>query len=538
MSGEAGQEGGAGGTGVGGGLSPAAWAGIAVAVHVVLGLLLFDPTLFTGGDNAGYMILGDALRSFRGYLDLHLPDTPLHTKYPPGYPAALAVVGLLGGLQLYKLFSLACTAAAVWLIYRTGRRLFSSRVAVAAAFLFALNPVLLEYSHWVLSEAFFVAAVLLSVAAWAGVPDRAEEGKSWTVGLGAALLAFLIRTAGLPLLLAVLAFHALRREWRRLAVSAVLVAAVAGGWTLYARMAGGGEGYLGELLMRNPYDPSAGTVGLAGLVERGAVNLWTYVSAVLPGALTGQRLQGEAGGPLTTLLGLAVTGLALAGWLARGRRRVGVAELFTFLYVGLIAVWPEVWTDRRFLLPALPLLLLYATGAVEGAAERWELPGRGALAVGTAALLAVPALHSAGTRAPERVRCLRAYASGSPCVPAPWASFLDAARWSGENLPAGAIVVNRKPRIFYWISGRQGRVYRFTGEPELLIRDLEEADADFVVIDQISGTTARYLVPAVRANPGRFEMIHQAGRPPTYVLRFSPGAPVALGGPGVSAETP
>ncbi|MFB6239956.1 MAG: hypothetical protein ABEJ46_00005, partial [Gemmatimonadota bacterium] len=72
-------------------LSPAGWAAVAVGLHVLLGLLLYDPTLFTGGDNAGYMILADALRSGRGYLHLHLPDTPLHTKYPPGYPAALAV---------------------------------------------------------------------------------------------------------------------------------------------------------------------------------------------------------------------------------------------------------------------------------------------------------------------------------------------------------------------------------------------------------------------------------------------------------------
>ncbi len=565
MTGEAERESGEGGAGGSGGLSPAAWAGIAVALHVLVGFLLYDPTLFTGGDNAGYMILGDALRSLRGYLDLHLPETPLHTKYPPGYPAALAVLGLIGGLQVYKLFSLACTAAAAWLIYRTGRRLFSTRVALGASFLFAVNPVLLEYSHWVLSEAFFVAAVLFSVAAYAGVAERTDDPSatvrdgarsdsprsatllqrlrvlppaSWTLGLGAALAAFLIRTAGLPLLLAVLAFHALRREWRRLAVSAALVAVVAGGWIVYGQMVGGSQGYLNELLMRNPYDPSAGTVGLAGLVERGAVNLWTYVSAVLPGALTGRRLQGDAGGTLTTLLGLAVTGLALAGWLARGRERIGLAELFTFLYVGLIAVWPDVWTDRRFLLPVLPLLLLYAVGAVERAGTRWNLPGRGALVVGTAALLTLPALHSAGTRAPERVRCLQAYADGSPCVAAPWASFIDAARWSRDNLPPGAIVVNRKPRIFFWLSGRQGRVYRFTDEPDLLMDDLEAADADFVVIDQVSGTTARYLVPAVRANPERFEMLYQEGRPPTYVLRLRSEPPVALLGTGASGMTP
>lgn len=544
-----------------GALSPAAWAGTAVALHLLLGLLLYDPTLFTGGDNAGYMILGDALRSGRGYLNLHLPDTPLHTQYPPGYPAALAVIGVFGGLQAYKLFSLACTSAAVWLLYRVGRRRFSTRTALAAAFLFALNPVLLEYSHWVLSEAFFLAAVLVSLAAYAGLPagtdgpspptetstaggrlserHRSVPPASWIVGLGAALLAFLVRTAGLPLLLGVLVFHAARREWRRLGASTILVLLVAGGWIVYGQVAGGSEGYLDQLLLRNPYRPAAGSVGLAGLVERGAVNLWTYVSAVLPGSLTGQRLQGGAGGTWTTLLGLAVAGLALAGWLAKGRDRLGVTELFTFFYVGLIAVWPEVWTDRRFLLPVLPLLLLYAAGAVERAGKRWDLPGRRALAGVTAAVLAVPALHSAGTRAPERLRCLQAYRAGSPCVPGPWKSFLDAARWSRDELPPDSVVVNRKPRIFYWISGHRGRVYRFTSEPELLLEDLQRAGADYVVVDQISGTTARYLVPAVRAHPDRFGLVHEEGTPPTYVLRFRSDSPVASrSAPAPSRETP
>jgi hypothetical protein len=122
---------------------------------------------------------------------------------------------------------------------------------------------------------------------------------------------------------------------------------------------------------------------------------------------------------------------------------------------------------------------------------------------------------------------VQSYRAGSPCVPAPWQSFLDAARWSGDNLPEDVVVVNRKPRIFYWVSGRRGRVYRFTDEAELLLEDLRQARADYVVVDQISGTTARYLVPAVRSNPDRFEMLYQEGQPPTYVLRFRPESPVA-----------
>ncbi|MDH3733041.1 MAG: hypothetical protein OEU54_05880, partial [Gemmatimonadota bacterium] len=57
------------------------------ALHAIGGLLLFEPTLFPGGDNAGYLILGEALREGEGYRDLYLPGSPLHAKYPPVFPS-------------------------------------------------------------------------------------------------------------------------------------------------------------------------------------------------------------------------------------------------------------------------------------------------------------------------------------------------------------------------------------------------------------------------------------------------------------------
>jgi hypothetical protein len=89
--------------------------------------------------------------------------------------------------------------------------------------------------------------------------------------------------------------------------------------------------------------------------------------------------------------------LALAGWLRRVRAP-RAAELFLPLYIGLIFIWPDVWSGERFLLPALPLLLLYAGEALVRF-SRWLTP-RYSFAIPTtaAALLlavAVPGLVEA-----------------------------------------------------------------------------------------------------------------------------------------------
>ena len=91
---------------------------VLVAAHVLLAVLVFEPTLFPGADAGHYMVLGESLRSGMGFRDIQLPGSPLHAKFPPGYPLILAIAGWFGGLQLFKATSMAFAAGSVWLTYR------------------------------------------------------------------------------------------------------------------------------------------------------------------------------------------------------------------------------------------------------------------------------------------------------------------------------------------------------------------------------------------------------------------------------------
>jgi hypothetical protein len=487
-------------------------------LHAVLGLILYEPTLFPGGDNANYMILGESLRSGAGYRDLYLPTEPLHAKYPPLFPALLAVLGWLGGLQLYKLAMLACTITAVWLTIQIGRRLLGDGPGLLVGFLLAVNPVLLEYAHYVLSEAPFVALILLAL--WAA----GQSGKrGYGLAVVAAIAAFLTRTAGLTVLLAIPLAAALSQRFRRATLAGGIGLAVMLLWGLYQRWAAPDQaGYLQELALRNPYDPAAGSVGLAGLFARAAGNAWTYVSRVLPQTLTG--LDPIAVPILITLIGVVLATLVLVGWVRRVQEHVGAAELFVLLYAGLICVWPEVWTDRRFLLPLAPFLLLFAVSGARQVGESWR-PRLGAWVSrastpALALLIVLPALAFVARQAPLRTGCVARYRAGDPCDPPALASLFAAARWAQANTEPDAIIANRKPSLFYWHSRRRGDLYRYSTETEVVIRGLEEMGADYVVVDQVSGTTLRYLVPAIQTHRLRFEGVYEGGQPPTFVLRF------------------
>jgi len=484
-----------------------------VLTHIVLAVLLFDPKPFIGGDNAGYMVLAESIEIGQGYRDIYLPDAPLHTKYPPFYPVLLAVAGLFGGgLIALKVISAVFTSISVVLAFLLARTRCGWQAALAVAAPFALNPVLLYYSHWVLSEAPFVALTL--IALWAS--ERMDDSPRWlALALVAALLAYLTRAAGLPLLAALLVAIGWKRAWRRLAVAGAAIAPVVGGWWLWGRIAqtSNSQAYGSEFLLLNPYDPSMGYVGPGGLLARIVNNARLYAVEVLPQSLAGVTPGGGVN-LFALLAGLLIIGLALVAW-TRGIRRPRVLELFMVFYAGLIFLWPETWTDRRFLLPLLPVLFtLAALGVVwcfdflRVKPRVWVLPVVGAILV----LLAVPDHVRSASFSRD---CMRIYRQGDTlaCYPPPWRAFVEAADWVAVNTAEDVIVINRKPRLFYLFSGRRGDVYPFTSDDDEMLAFLDDISADYVVVAGLSATTYRYLVPVIRSVPDHFAVEHTVGDP-------------------------
>lgn len=480
------------------------------------------PAPHTGGDNAAYLALAHALTEGLGYVELWDPDVPAHTKYPPGYPLVLGLL-MLGGAATWTAFKLssavaisgATLAAFAWAAHRGG-----ALAAGALGLLLVLGAGWQEASRWILSEPWFLLWVFLSL--WTaeralstrrdggeGGRDRAAGGVGWWVAAGAAaLLAFGVRTAGLPLVVALLGALVLARRWRAAVGFGVAAAALVGGWAL--RAAGGGEGaYQSEFFLRNPYDPSLGTVGPPELLGRVWANLSLYVGQVLPGEWWGTT---EGWGAVAG--GLLLIGFALWGWISRLRPRPGPVELFVPLYAGTILLWPEVWSGDRFLLPLVPPILVYAGEAAAAVARRvargrgWNeaAVARAVVAAGVVAL-ALPALPSTLDRAAEGRECrARAQAADDvfACHGSGFREFRVAAGWMGRHLPDDAVALSRKPRILHLLGGPRGRTFPFSDDPEAFLRTADDLGARYLLLDLVDGMALRYMDPMVGSRPGAF----------------------------------
>lgn len=539
-------------------------AGLLVVVQATVLTVLFLPAPHTGGDNAGYLALAHALVEGHGYVELWAPDHPAHTKYPPGYPALLGLLMLAGASSwaAFKLFSAVGISLATLLAFAWAAGRVGPLGAGAVGLLLVLAGGWQDASRWILSEPWFLFWTFLclwacdrGLAGLRGEPasesEPEPEGRSraWLVlaGIGA-LMAFGVRSAGLPIMVAFGLALLVARRTRKAAVFAVGAAVLVGAWGL--RAVRGGEGaYQSEFWLRNPYDPELGTVGMTEMLGRVWENLLLYLTRILPGEWWVQAPEW-----VLALLGLLMASLALWGWLSRLRLAAGAAEFFLPLYGAMLLLWPEVWSGERFLLPLLPLVLVYAGSALSGLAgdvarevvgggrrrgtggkragtgaaqsARGDPGGPGAttgggvggmlVAVGTLAL-ALPSLPGTLENAELAEVCRsRVAVTGDvfSCHGRGFVQFRQAAAWMGHNLPEGARALSRKPRILHVLGGPPGRTFPFVRDPDRFLAGADAVGARYLLVDRLDGIAARYLPGVIQSRPGAFCYVSGWGEGP------------------------
>lgn len=493
-------------------------------------LALFDPKLHTGGDNANYVLLAESLlHPAHGYADSWAPGPPVpHTKYPPGYPALLATLIAVFGqnLLLLKLLSVALALGSVALFAQLARERVGPPLWVFLSLAFAVNPLVVDYSHWILSESAFLFFTLLALLFLQREAGEEGLGRYFWLSILAIVATYYVRGIGIVFIGAGSLYYLLRRRWRKFLFYNVVGAALSLPWFIRNELLrGSATPYLEQFLLKSVYTPSAGTVGVGGMIGRILENIWIYAARELPRAFTGSSSAWSAA-PLMRALSVVLFVLMVVGFVHTVRRRLGVAELyFAFSWLALL-MFEQVVSDVRYVLPLLPLVLFYvADGLSLLAGKLTSLREPPTSAVWAMLLLLAIGVLAQLQRIPYNVAMLRAYERGDRYAgydPA-WRTFFQASDWIRDNTPSNAVVTVRKPRLFYLWTGRKDVLYPFSADPDTVLQAV--LPTDYVIVDEISGTTPRYLVPALRKDPDRFQVVFQTETPRTWVLRVKHTVP-------------
>ncbi len=329
-------------------------------------------------DDAFYLIGARSL-FFGGFRELNSPGVPFLTVYMPGYPLILAQWGWLAGSSplAAQLLSVALTTAAVSLMWVC----FAAEMSVAAAFaavaVTAFNPLTVSISGAVLSDIPFMVMTLLVFLAARSIW---EKGPDWSWGsLGAmAGAAFLIRSTGAAIVLALVISLLWERRWRRAAWAAAGAALVAVPWLARNVLVGGSIlPYASQLVA-----PWSAASAFSGFLIRLSRNVGFYGPELF--WRTWFRWPAWPGVSAlkwaTVSLGLAATTAGLREWGVRGWHKL--LSVYFLLYAALhLQLHLQ---SGRYIFTALPMIAPLFFLGLDAADRRLALKGR--LVIGAAAL--------------------------------------------------------------------------------------------------------------------------------------------------------
>ena len=489
---------------------------LALGVHLLLCLVAFDPKLHTGGDNTAYLLLAESLLRLGDGYSLNMnPGLPSpQTLYPFGFPLLLTLPMLIFGKSViaFKALSSLFSLGSVLLFSLLIRRLVTPLIWCALLFTLAPNPIMVEYSHWVLTESPFLFFSLLAIY----FLIRSEE-KPGRVGVffwsAVVTVAFtcLIRSAGITLVAAAISYFLFNRKWLRLALLTAGLCLLLIPWNVRNRMVQAEQevSYGGVVFMKNPYSPHLGMIDAGGLLERMRNNSKIYFLNQCARGLFVTPAVPKPGGPVKTAAAV-ITLLTLAGLMIRVARRRGIVEFYVLATLGLALIWPEVWSDIRFIMPVVPFFLFYIAEFSVAVAAKASLNDNLAqkIAVVVVGIFATGSLLTQLPAVQSNLRLLSRYAAGDQYAgySANIRQFFESADWVRDNTAEDAVVTVRKPRLFNFLSGRKVLNYPYSTDADSVLAVVMRTD--YVVIDAVSGTTGRYLVPALQKQPENFKVVY------------------------------
>lgn len=499
-----------------------------VALTAIMALLLFSVRMNEGGDDSGYICKA--------------ADFVERGKYPnfqgPLYPIFLSFFVFVAGginLLLLKLTSLVLIVAGQLATWFALRRHVSRPLLLSVLLLMACNLWFVQYGSLTYSEPLFLVIAWLFVFTVLRL-DSAEGGWKkvalWALAAGfVVVMAYLVRTVGLGLGLAGLAFLLVRRKWAKAGSLAGGVALFLVIWMGVKAVAWPGlkadTHQLQTLLQVDPYDPSKGLETPKGYVARFAGNSNKYLSKHYAKMLGFRDTQSRETSPAATVVLYALFLWGAYAAFRRGDKAVQLVAVTCVVMLGITFCSLQVlWDQYRLILPFVAMMhvvLLYSLADL----VRRVAGGRTRLVLGSAVALSCFVLFVKEARTCD-LATLRKNLTSDPLYgyTPDWYNYLTLCREVGRQLPGDdAYVACRKPDLARIYAGgkRFYGIYNIpSDDPDELVAILRKNNVTHAIVASLRrdpaqaglgviNTMHRYLACIMSVYPHFVEQIAQVG---------------------------
>ena len=349
--------------------------GLAVILVLAASVYIASFTYTVGHaiDDGIHIVAAKSLATGQGLRMISDPGNPPATQFPPGLSLLLAPVLVLfpdppDSIIPLKLVSTLFALLYVGISWFWFRRSVSVPIAMGLTVLVAINPETVRFAGVVIAEMSYAAVSMLALLWFERSDTHGPSSARWRFLVLSAVMmtaAYLFRSVGLGLILAILAMLAYRRRW----VEAIAVAGVflvlASPWLFKSALIGTPE-YRGQFWLANLEDPEQGVIGISGLLGRAWQNAVNYLFQTIPvhlfPTLGSRRIieWSQTAGlfPILVAARLGLTFVVCLGFWRRLRNGVGVVEFYAILYFGMLLIW-HTRLQWKYMAPITPILLLY-----------------------------------------------------------------------------------------------------------------------------------------------------------------------------------
>jgi hypothetical protein len=503
-------------------LSPSYWVRMLIAVQLGLLAWQFSPGLSTNGDDARYYLLGQSLAHGHGYRQIEAPTAPVETAFPIAFPLMLALIqAVSSSIMLLKIVMALCGALVTLVCFHYFKRA-CGRAQLPLIALCATSCLLVEFSSVIMSEIPYLLFSLLALILY----DRSvEEPKSKTLfwlAIALSIIPLHFRTLGLAFSAAWIIYNVITKRfsyvWAHLGLLALTVVA-------FHLLTTWQNSYLLQLALKDSYHPDLGFLSFGDMLSRIAHNGKTYGLYIIANSIA--PLPSALPSALRICIALVIMSLVFIGWLRSLLGSMRFAAVYLFFYFCILLMWQ--WPYERFVAGILPFTIFFFLYGIDGL-PLFPLSAEGRLLSSWKNRLASAALPSArrsgaivwttaGFLCLFNLYGLPTVLHGKRMVGEDWKNFYSTADWIRINAPAGAVVMSRKPELFFVRSQRPGVIYPFTHTIEKVMQSIDAQKVSYVVMDGFSwtATSMEYLYPVIANYQERFRAVYTLQNPPTVV---------------------
>jgi len=201
--------------------------------------------------------------------------------------------------------------------------------------------------------------------------------------------------------------------------------------------------YSKALKLKNYYNPDEGLMQMSDWFHRFFTNLERYMTHEIPSAMFGYQADYEAKGSL--MAGILIAIVVVFGLIKLKKYRWAVGG-YIFATFGILFLWPEIWNGIRFVLALIPLLIfLFYYGIYSGIvylAEKSKSKNLSFVQNTLPFFFIIAAFFYVGKL---DVLHKAAKKQQDPL----YRNYFALAGWTKSNLPDTAVIICRKPNLFY-----------------------------------------------------------------------------------------